>query len=214
ATRLILVQANAGSVIRSFGEFVVHGNYVVGAVIFLIITIVEFVVVAKGSERVAEVAARFTLDALPGKQMAIDAEARSGTIDPDEARRRRAELERDSHFFGAMDGATKFVKGDVVASAVIALVNIAGGLAVGVTQRGLEWEPALRKYALLTIGAGLVVQIPALLLATAAGILVTRVATEEGATLGEELGAQFLGNRHALELAAWFLLGLAIIPGL
>jgi type III secretion protein V len=214
ATRLILVHANAGGVVRSFGEFVVQGSYVVGFVVLVIVTIVQFVVVAKGGERVAEVAARFALDALPGKQMAIDADARSGLIDPDEARRRRTALERESHFFGAMDGATKFVKGDVVASAVIAVVNIAGGFAIGIGQRGMDWEPALRKYALLTIGAGLVVQIPALVLATAAGILVTRVASEQGATLGADLEAQFLGNRRALGIAGWFFLALAVIPGL
>lgn len=214
ATRLILLHADAGSVVRSFGDFVVHGNYAVGVVIFVIITIVEFVVVARGGERVAEVAARFMLDALPGKQMAIDAEARAGTIDPDEARRRRSVLERESHFFGAMDGATKFVKGDVAASALIAVVNVVGGFAVGVGQRGMDWEPALRKYVLLTIGAGLIIQIPALLLATSAGILVTRVASESGATLGADLENQLLGNRRTLGLTAGFLLVLAVVPGL
>ncbi len=214
ATRLILLHADAGSVVRSFGQFVVAGNYAVGVVVFVIITIVEFVVVARGGERVAEVAARFTLDALPGKQMAIDAEARAGTIDPDEARRRRTALEGESHFFGAMDGATKFIKGDVAASAVIAVVNVVGGFAVGVGQRGMDWEPALRKYALLTIGAGLVIQIPALLLATSAGILVTRVASEEGTTLGVDLENQLLGNKRTLAMTAWFLLLLAVVPGL
>jgi type III secretion protein V len=214
ATRLILLHADAGSVVRSFGEFVVHGNYVVGVVIFVIITIVEFVVVARGGERVAEVAARFTLDALPGKQMAIDAEARAGTIDPDEARRRRTALEGESHFFGAMDGATKFIKGDVAASALIAVINVVGGFAVGIGQRGMDWEPALRKYVLLTIGAGLVIQIPALILATSAGILVTRVASEDGATLGVDLENQLLGNKRTLGMTAWFLLALAVVPGL
>src|ERR1041385_1684899 len=194
ATRLILVHGNAGAVIRAFGDVVGRGNFVVGVILFVIITIVEFVVVARGSERVAEVAARFTLDALPGKQMAIDADARSGAIDADEARRRRGALERESHFFGAMDGAMKFVKGDVVASVVIAVVNVAGGFAVGVGQRGLDWDHALRRYGLLAIGAGLVAQIPALLLATSAGILVTRVAADEaGATLGVDVERQLFG---------------------
>jgi type III secretion protein V len=187
STRLILLQADAGEVIRSFGQFVVRGNYVVGAVVFLILTIIQFVVIAKGSERVAEVGARFVLDAMPGKQMAIDAEARSGAIDGNEARRRRRQLARESQFYGAMDGAMKFVKGDVIASLIITAVNILGGLAIGVGQRGLEVEGALKRYGLLTIGDGLVTQIPALVLSTAAGILVTRVASEEPDTpLGTE----------------------------
>src|SRR6187455_1835283 len=179
STRLILLQANAGEVIRSFGLFVVRGNYVVGAVIFLILTIIQFVVIAKGSERVAEVGARFTLDAMPGKQMAIDAELRSGAIDGVTARARRHTLARESQFYGAMDGAMKFVKGDVIASLLITVVNILGGLAIGIGQRGLGAEVALKRYGLLTIGDGLVSQIPALVLSTAAGVLVTRVASED-----------------------------------
>src|SRR5262245_49468430 len=150
ATRLILLQADAGEVIRAFGSFVVRGNYVAGGVIFLILTIIQFVVIAKGSERVAEVGARFTLDAMPGKQMAIDAELRSGAIDSAEARSRRRSLARESQFYGAMDGAMKFVKGDVIASMLIAVINIAGGLAVGVLQRDMEAGAALKRYALLT----------------------------------------------------------------
>src|SRR6266566_9179569 len=160
STRLILLQANAGEVIRSFGQFVVRGNYVVGAVVFLILTIIQFVVIAKGSERVAEVGARFVLDGMPGKQMAIDAEARSGAIDGNEARRRRRQLARESQFYGAMDGAMKFVKGDVIASVIITFINILGGLAIGVGQRGLEVEAALKKYGLLTIGDGLEPALP------------------------------------------------------
>src|SRR6187200_610813 len=155
SVRLILLQANAGEVIRAFGQFVVRGNYVVGGVIFLVLTIIQFIVIAKGSERVAEVGARFVLDAMPGKQMAIDAELRSGAIDGNEARRRRRSLSRESQFYGSMDGAMKFVKGDVIASLVITVVNILGGLAIGIGQRGLSAEAALKRYGLLTIGDGL-----------------------------------------------------------
>ena len=215
STRLILLQADAGDVIRAFGRFVVRGNYVVGAVIFLILTIIQFVVIAKGSERVAEVGARFTLDAMPGKQMAIDAELRSGSIDGNEARRRRRSLLRESQFYGAMDGAMKFVKGDVVASLIITIINILGGLAIGVGQRGLEVTAALKRYGLLTIGDGLVTQIPALVMATAAGVLVTRVASEEAETpLGAELASQIFGQPQALRVGSFFVLGLAAIPGL
>jgi type III secretion protein V len=215
STRLILLQADAGEVIRAFGKFVVRGNYVVGAVIFLILTIIQFVVIAKGSERVAEVGARFTLDAMPGKQMAIDAELRSGSIDGNEARRRRRALLRESQFYGAMDGAMKFVKGDVIASLIITIINILGGLAIGVGQRGLEVGVALKRYGLLTIGDGLVTQIPALVMATAAGVLVTRVASEEAETpLGAELASQIFGQPQALRVGSFFVLGLAAIPGL
>ncbi len=215
SSRLILLQADAGEVIRAFGQFVVRGNYVVGGVIFLILTIIQFVVIAKGSERVAEVGARFTLDAMPGKQMAIDAELRSGSIDGNEARRRRRSLLRESQFYGAMDGAMKFVKGDVIASLVITIVNILGGLAIGVGQRDMELAQALKRYGLLTIGDGLVTQIPALVMATAAGVLVTRVASEEAETpLGAELASQIFGQPQALRVGSFFVLGLAAIPGL
>src|SRR5262245_22464521 len=179
STRLILLQAYAGEVIQAFGRFVVRGNYVVGGVVFLILSIIQFVVIAKGSERVAEVGARFTLDAMPGKQMAIDAELRSGAIDGAEARRRRRQLARESQFYGAMDGAMKFVKGDVIAGFIVTLVNILGGLAIGMGQRHLPLVSALKRYGLLTIGDGLVTQIPSLVISTAAGVLVTRVASEE-----------------------------------
>lgn len=214
SSRLILLQANAGEVIRAFGQFVVRGNYVVGAVIFLILTVVQFVVIAKGSERVAEVGARFILDAMPGKQMAIDAELRSGSIDGNEARRRRRQLSRESQFYGAMDGAMKFVKGDVIASLIITSINLIGGIAVGVLQRGMTVEMALKRYGLMTIGDGLVTQIPALVLSTGAGILVTRVASEEpGQSLGSELSAQLFGTPRALLVAAVFVALLAVVPG-
>jgi type III secretion protein V len=215
STRLILLQADAGEVIRAFGQFVVRGNYVVGAVIFLILTIIQFIVIAKGSERVAEVGARFALDAMPGKQMAIDAELRSGAIDGNEARARRRSLVRESQFYGAMDGAMKFVKGDVIASLLITVVNILGGLAIGIGQKGLEPVAALKRYGLLTIGDGLVTQIPALLIATGAGVLVTRVASEEADTpLGVELARQLFGQPQALRVGGFFVLLLALIPGL
>jgi type III secretion protein V len=215
STRLILLRADAGRVIDAFGNFVVSGNYVVGGVVFLILTLIQFIVVAKGSERVAEVGARFTLDALPGRQLSIDAELRAGSIDAAEAQEQRRALTRESQFYGAMDGAMKFVKGDVVASFVIALVNIVAGLAIGVGQRGMPFQDALQRYALLTIGDGLVSQIPSLVLATSAGILVTRVASKDGeSALGEELSNQLLGEPRALRVAGVFVLGLAIVPGL
>jgi len=215
SSRLILLQANAGEVIHAFGSFVVRGNYVVGAVVFLILTVIQFVVIAKGGERVAEVAARFVLDAMPGKQMAIDAELRAGSIDGALARKRRRALSRESQFYGAMDGAMKFVKGDVIASLVITAINIVGGLAIGVAQRGMSAGDALKRYGLLTIGDGLVSQIPALVLSTAAGVLVTRTASEEPDTpLGRELARQLFGVPKALQVAAGFVLLLAVVPGL
>jgi type III secretion protein V len=215
SARLILLQANAGEIIHAFGWFVVRGNYVVGAIVFLILTLIQLVVIAKGSERVAEVGARFVLDALPGRQMAIDAELRAGSIDAAEARLRRRELARESQFYGAMDGAMKFVKGDVIASLAIILVCILGGLAVGVGQRGMDVTHALQRYGLLTIGDGLVTQIPALVLSTAAGVLVTRTASEEAGTpLGEELARQLFGIPKAMGIAALFIGLLALVPGL
>jgi type III secretion protein V len=215
STRLILLQANAGQVIRAFGDFVVRGNYVVGAVVFLILSIIQFVVIAKGSERVAEVGARFTLDAMPGKQMAIDAELRSGGIDGEEAKVRRRTLARESQFYGAMDGAMKFVKGDVIASFLITIINILGGLAIGAGQKGMALTDALKRYGLLTIGDGLVSQIPSLVIATAAGVLVTRVASDEPDTpLGKELSDQLLGQPRAILVASGFVMALALVPGL
>ncbi|MFH1130991.1 MAG: type III secretion system export apparatus subunit SctV [Pseudomonadota bacterium] len=215
STRLILLQADAGSVIRSFGTFVVAGNLVVGAVIFLILTLIQFIVIAKGSERVAEVAARFTLDAMPGKQMAIDADVRAGVIDNEEARRQRALLQRESQLYGSMDGAMKFVKGDAIAGILITLINIFGGLLIGVFQREMTMADAARVYSVLTIGDGLVSQIPALLISVAAGIVVTRVASEdEGAHLGWDIGQQVLGQPKAIVIAAGLLALLGMVPGL
>jgi type III secretion protein V len=215
STRLILLQADAGQVIRAFGGAVVRGNFVVGAIVFVILTIVQYVVIARGAERVAEVAARFTLDALPGKQMAIDADLRAGAIGQDEAQRRRAALARESQFYGAMDGAMKFVKGDAIAGILIAIVSIIGGLAIGAGQHGMSLVTALKTYGLLTIGDALVSQIPALLLSTAAGIVVTRVATsDEGSELGREIFAQVAEHPTAIATAAALLLGLAFVPGL
>lgn len=215
STRLILLQADAGDVIASFGNFVVQGNYVVGAVIFLILTLIQFLVVAKGSERVAEVGARFTLDAMPGKQMSIDAELRAGAISQKEARTKRSVLQRETQFYGAMDGAMKFVKGDAIAGIVITFINLLAGLAIGVGMRDMDAVDSLRLYGLLTIGDGLVSQIPALLISTAAGLVVTRVASEdEDGSLGSDVAKQVFGDPRALAIAAIFLGGLAIIPGL
>ncbi len=215
STRLILLQADAGDVISAFGNFVVRGNYVVGAIVFAILTLIQFLVVAKGSERVAEVGARFTLDAMPGKQMSIDAELRSGAISQDEARKQRHALQRGSEFYGAMDGAMKFVKGDAIAGIVITVINILGGLAIGIGMRDMSATDALETYGLLTIGDGLVSQIPALLISTAAGLVVTRVSSEEeDASLGSDVARQVFGDPRALTIGSVFLLALAIIPGL
>jgi len=215
STRLILLQADAGDVIAAFGEFVVSGSYIVGAVVFAILTLVQFVVIARGSERVAEVGARFSLDALPGKQLAIDADLRSGRLDAEGAAAQRRELERESQLYGAMDGAMKFVKGDAIAALVITAVNIVGGLAIGMIERDLDASSALEVYGLLTIGDGLVSQIPALLISTAAGLVVTRVASEhEDGTLGADIGAQVFGDWRALAAAAGFSALLAAVPGL
>ena len=215
ATRLILLHANAGEVIHAFGAVVVAGNLVVGGVIFFILTVVQFIVISKGAERVAEVAARFTLDAMPGKQMSIDAELRGGHIELREARRRRATLARESQLFGAMDGAMKFVKGDAIAGLIILAVNIMGGLIIGIVQRGMDAGAAARTFTVLTIGEGLVSQIPALVISTAAGIIVTRVASEEeGAHLGKEIAVQIIGQPKAIAIAAGLLAVLALVPGL
>ncbi len=215
STRLILLQADAGRIIDAFGNFVVQGNTVVGGVIFLILTLVQFIVIAKGSERVAEVAARFTLDAMPGKQMSIDADVRSGLIDSARARELRRKLERESQFYGAMDGAMKFVKGDAIAGICITAVNIIAGLVVGVWQMDMSATEALRTYTVLTIGDGLVSQIPALVLSTSAGFLITRVASEEaGSHLGAEVGRQLLAEPRALKITSVLLVGLGLVPGM
>src|SRR5579883_13150 len=215
ATRLILLKADAGEVIRSFGMFVVSGNFVVGAVIFLIITLVQFIVITKGAERVAEVSARFTLDAMPGKQMSIDADLRAGIIDFHQARARREALARESQFYGAMDGAMKFVKGDAIASIVITLINIVGGLIIGIAMNGMSAMEAVQTYSILTIGNGLVSQIPALLISISAGMVVTRVASEnKDANLGKDVAGQILGQPKAIAVASGLLAVMAIIPGL
>ncbi len=215
ATRLILLNADAGEVIRSFGMFVVRGNFVVGAVIFLIITLVQFIVITKGAERVAEVSARFSLDAMPGKQMSIDADLRAGIIDFQQARARREGLARESQFYGAMDGAMKFVKGDAIAGIVITLINIVGGLVIGVAMNNMPVMEAVQTYSILTIGNGLVSQIPALLISISAGMVVTRVASENKDTnLGKDVASQILGQPKAIAVASGLLTVMAIIPGL
>ena len=214
-TRLILLTGDPGEVVKSFGQFVVQGNYVVGAVIFIILVVVNFIVISKGSERVAEVAARFTLDAMPGKQMSIDADLRSGAIEMEDGKRKRRNLERESQLFGAMDGAMKFVKGDAIAGIIITVVNIVGGLVIGVMQKGMPVADAAKKYTLLTIGDGLVGMIPAILVSTAAGIIVTRVGgEEEGAHLGKDAATQLTAYPKAIAIAAGMLLVMAVIPGL
>ena len=212
-TRLVLVQADAGEIIRTFGEFVVAGNIMVGLVIFLIITIVQFIVITKGAERIAEVAARFSLDAMPGKQMAIDADLRSGEIDQTMGRQRRRALEQESQLYGAMDGAMKFVKGDAIAGLVIIVINLVGGLVVGVAQHGMSFAEAGQTYSILTVGDGLVAQIPALFVSITAGTVVTRVSGGEADSLGGEIALQLGKDSRALWLAAAIALLIGCIPG-
>lgn len=211
-TRLILLEGYAGRVILSFGQFVVGGNPVVGFIIFLILIIIQFIVITRGAERVSEVAARFTLDAMPGKQMSIDADLNAGIITEEEARAKRLEVRREADFYGAMDGASKFVKGDAIAGIIITLINIGGGFIIGIVQQGLSWDMALQKYTLLTVGDGLVSQIPALLISTATGIIVTRSASESN--LGQELTGQLLSQPRVLMVATVVLLLLGLVPGL
>lgn len=213
-TRLILGRGDAGDVIEAFGKIVIQGNLVVGTVIFLIITLVQFIVIAKGSERVAEVSARFTLDALPGKQMSIDADVRSGLLDAEMARVKRQELQSESRFYGALDGAMKFVKGDAVAGLIVTLINITGGLAVGIVTYGLTIGEATQKYTLLTVGDGLLSQIPALLNALASGVIVTRVAKGDGASLATEVLQQLGQIRAAKFMVGGLACVLAIVPGM
>lgn len=211
ATRLILDGADAGRVINAIGSFVIRGNYVVGIVVFLILVVVQYVVVTNGAQRVAEVAARFTLDSMPGKQMSIDADMNMGLIDEHEARRRRAMIEKEANFYGAMDGATKFVKGDAIAGIVIILINIVGGLAIGIAQLGLPWTEAVQHYTLLTVGDGIVTQIPSLVIAMATGIIITRAAAD--ARLGAEIPRQMLSSPRALSVVAIALLVILLLPG-
>lgn len=210
ATRLILDGADAGHVINAIGTFVIGGNYVVGIVVFLILVVVQYVVVTNGAQRVAEVAARFTLDSMPGKQMSIDADMNMGLIDEHEARRRRAMIEKEANFYGAMDGATKFVKGDAIAGIVIILINIVGGLAIGIAQMGMPWGEAVQRFTLLTVGDGIVTQIPSLVIAMATGIIITRAAAD--ARLGEEIPKQVLSSPRALMVVAAALLVVLLLP--
>lgn len=217
STRLILLHGSegveaAGAVIKAFGQFVVGGNYVVGAVLFLILVIINFVVITKGAGRVAEVQARFTLDAMPGKQMAIDADLSAGMITEKEARARRMRISREADFYGSMDGASKFVRGDAVAGILIVLVNIFGGLIIGIFQQGMEIQAALTNYTLLTIGEGLVAQLPALIISTAAGIIVTRSADEDN--FGNEITGQFMNYPKAFYVSSGALFMFGLIPGL
>jgi type III secretion protein V len=214
ATREILLHAYAGEIIFAFGRFVVGGNFIVGGVIFLIITIVQFIVVTKGAERVAEVAARFTLDAMPGKQMSIDADMRSGVIDANQARELRLALAKESQLYGAMDGAMKFVKGDVIAGIVIAIINIVGGLIIGVAMKGMTAMQAAKIYSLLSIGGGLVSQIPSLLVSLTAGMITTRVSSEnKDANLGKDISTQLFAQPKGLMLAAGFIFSMTFVKG-
>ncbi len=216
-TRRILLHGHegpdaAGSVIKAFGEFVVGGNYVVGIVVFLILVVINYIVITKGTERISEVAARFTLDAMPGKQMSIDADLNAGLIDEQEARRRREEIAREADFYGAMDGASKFIRGDAVAGIIITLINILGGLAIGVFQHHMSFSSAAKTFTLLTVGDGLVSQIPSLITSTAAGLMVTRAAAETD--LGKEIFKQLTGYHKALFMAALALAIIGIVPGM
>ena len=214
ATRQILLHAYAGEIISAFGHFVVGGNYVVGLVVFLIITIVQFIVVIKGAERVAEVAARFRLDAMPGKQMAIDADMRAGVLDANGAREKRALIQRESELYGAMDGAMKFVKGDVIAGMIIAFINIVGGLIIGVAMHKMTLLQSAQVYTLLSIGDGLVAQIPSLLIALTAGIVTTRVSSDrKDANLGKEIASQIFKEPRAIFIAALATVGVGFFKG-
>ncbi|MBF20251.1 MAG: EscV/YscV/HrcV family type III secretion system export apparatus protein, partial [Hirschia sp.] len=217
STRLILSEgekgpAAAGAIIETFGAFVMQGNYVIGVIVFIILVIVNFVVITKGSGRIAEVAARFTLDAMPGKQMAIDADLSSGIISEEEAKARRKELEGESSFFGAMDGASKFVKGDAMAGIMITAINIIGGMVIGVAQKGLPFDQAANAYTTLTIGDGLVSQIPSLIISIAAGMLVSKAGVDGSAN--EALGTQLMGSTQGLSMVSGVALFAGLLPGM
>ncbi|MEN3291786.1 MAG: type secretion protein, partial [Burkholderiales bacterium] len=219
-TRLILLEADAGHIVETFGNFVVGGNLVVGLVVFLILTVVQFIVITKGSERVSEVAARFSLDAMPGKQMSIDSDLRAGLLTGDEAKKKRAELAKESQLHGAMDGAMKFVKGDAIAGIVIVVINLLGGVAIGIVQRGMTAGDAVKLYSVLSIGDALIAQIPALLIALAAGMITTRVsdndhAEGEGArNIGQAIVGELFSEPKALLTAGAIMLLFGIIPGM
>ena len=217
STRIILIHGNegilaAGKVIQSFGSFVVGGNYLVGIIVFIILVVINFMVITKGAGRIAEVAARFTLDAMPGKQMSIDADLNAGMINEQQARARREEISREAEYYGAMDGANKFVRGDAIAGIIITLANIIGGLTIGVFQNKMTFASAAQNYTLLTIGDGLVTQIPALIVSTAAGIIVSRAGAQS--TLGEEITSQIFFQPRAIGIAAVVLFGFGLVPGL
>ncbi|HEY5759700.1 MAG TPA: flagellar biosynthesis protein FlhA, partial [Steroidobacter sp.] len=212
ATRLILSEGDAGQVIAAVGTHVVGGNYVIGLIVFLILVVVQYVVVTSGAQRVSEVAARFTLDSMPGQQMSIDADLNMGFIDQEEAQRRRKILEREAAFYGAMDGASKFVKGDAIAGIIIMLINIVGGLVIGVLQQGMPWGEALRHYTLLTIGDGIVTQIPALVISVGTGLIVTRSSSDS--QLGSEVLRQILAFPRTLAVLSVVLVGVAVLPGM
>jgi flagellar biosynthesis protein FlhA len=212
STRLILLDGHAGEVIASFGNFVVGGNVVVGLIVFTILVVIQFVVITNGAGRVAEVAARFTLDAMPGKQMAIDADLNAGVITDEEAKTRRAVIAKEADFYGAMDGASKFVKGDAIAAVMIVMINLLGGMCIGVMQQGMSFSEAVHHFSLLTVGEGLVAQIPALLISVATGIIVTRSVGESN--LGQDLAKQLTGQPRALYLAGGVAAGLGLVPGL
>ncbi len=213
STRLILAQADAGAVIRAFGTFVTYGNIFVGIVIFIILVVIQFVVITRGATRISEVAARFTLDAMPGKQMGVDSDLNAGLITEEQARQRRREIEREADFYGAMDGATKFVRGDAIAGLIITIVNISVGLVIGVLMNGMSLADAARIYTQLTIGDGLVSQIPALMISTAAGLVVTRTVSEE-TSLGADVTIQFSRYPRALGVSAGLLALFGIVPGM
>ncbi|MBV9132559.1 MAG: FHIPEP family type III secretion protein, partial [Chloroflexi bacterium] len=212
ATRLILLQAHAGQVVTAFGNVVVGGNFVVGVVVFLILIVVNFVVITNGAGRVAEVAARFTLDAMPGKQMAIDAELNAGAINEETARTRRRAIQQEADFYGAMDGASKFVKGDAMAAIIIMAINIVGGFVIGVIQLKMQLADAFGTYTLLTVGEGLTSQIPALLISTATGIIVTRAGSSDESNLGRDVTSQLFNNPKALGIVGSLMLLMAVVP--
>ncbi|MGS0743111.1 type III secretion system export apparatus subunit SctV [Glaciimonas sp. GG7] len=215
-TRLILLQGDAGSVIRTFGDFVVGGNMIVGLIVFLILTLVQFIVITKGAERVAEVGARFSLDGMPGKQMSIDGDVRAGSVTKEDAKERRGKIEIESKFYGAMDGAMKFVKGDAIAGLIIVAINLLGGVGVAVLQRGMDFSTAIQNYSILTIGDGLVSQIPALLTSIAAGLIVTRVAQDgdKPTNIGQDIVFQLFTESKPLIFGGLVMSGIAFLPGM
>ncbi|MCU0827230.1 MAG: flagellar biosynthesis protein FlhA [Tabrizicola sp.] len=213
STRLILLEGDAGEIIETFGTFVVQGNVIVGLIIFLLITVVQFLVITKGAERIAEVSARFTLDAMPGKQMSIEAEIRSGELKREAGRLKRSELSQESQFFGSMDGAMKFVKGDAIAGIIIIMINLIGGISIGVAQKDMSFSEAMQTYSLLTVGDGLVSQIPALFIALCAGVVVTRVTSDAPQDVGTEMVGQLLAQRRGLVIAACVVAAMGLLPG-